>query len=141
MRSTLCALLAVAALAAPAAANHKKPITGAYDVTAPVPYAVDGTSHCADAPEGLSRSTKPVKLPDRGVLVVELHGFAGDWVLELFDAKDRMIGQAAVSDLGNTAPVRKLTYKKATPGQEVRIAACNVTGGPAAKVRYTFTYR
>lgn len=134
-------LLALAALAVPAAANHKKPITASYDVTAPVPYPVDGSSHCADGTEGVTKGSKDFTLPDRGVLQVEMSGFLGDWVLELFDAKGRMIGQAAQLDPLNTAPVRKLTYKKGTPRQPVRIVVCNVNGGPTAKVRYTFTYR
>ena len=141
MRTTCLSLLAVAALAMPAAGTHKPPISESYDVTAPVPYPVDGASHCTDGVEGLTKNTRPVTLPDRGVLEVELSGFLGDWVLELFDAKGRMLAQAAVLDPTNLAPVRKVTYKKATPGQEVRIAVCNVEGGPSGSVTYTFTFR
>lgn len=142
MRPTGPVLLALATLlAAPAAANHKKPITASYEVTAPVPYPVDGSSHCTDGVEGLTKGSKDFTLPDRGVLQIEMSGFLGDWVLELFDAKGRMLGQAAQLDPLNTAPVRKLTYKKGTPRQAVRIVACNVNGGPTAQVRYTFTYR
>lgn len=144
MNSRLAAplvVLAIGALALPADAKPKpKPITQAYDVTAPVPYAVDGASHCADGVEGLSKNTRPVTLPAKGVLQIELSGYLGDWVLELFDAKGKMLGQAAAFDPANAAPKLKLTYKKAAKGQKVQIAVCNVTGGPTAKVKYTFTY-
>lgn len=142
MRRSALAVLAVVALAAPAAASHKKPFSETYTVTAPVPYPVDGASHCADAPEGHSRHTKPLRLPDRGELELRLSDFAGDWVLELFDDKGRMLAQLAEFDPLNTGGnVLILKYKKATPGQQVRILVCNVTGGPTARVRYTFTYR
>ena len=141
MRASVVVLIAVVAIAAPAAATHKPPISESYDVTAPVPYPVEGASHCSDGIEGTTKNTKPVTLPDRGVLQVELSGFLGDWVLELHDAKGRMLAQAAALDPANTAPVRKLTYKKAMQGQKVKIAVCNLEGSPRAKVKYTFTYR
>lgn len=141
MRTRLIALLAVAAFAAPAAAGHKPPISEKYDVTAPVPYPVEGASHCTDGIEGTTKNTRPVTLPDQGVLVIELSGFLGDWVLELHDDKGRMLGQAAALEPTNTAPVRKLTFKKAKPGMKVKIAVCNNYGGPKGSVKYTFTYR
>ncbi len=141
MRRVLPALFALPLLAGTAAATHKAPLKEQYDVTAPVPYAVEAASHCTDGFEGLSKNTREVVLPDRGVLEVELSGFLGDWVLELLDSRGKLLGQAAQLDPANTAPVRKVTYKKATPGQEVRIAVCNVTGGPTASVAYTFTFR
>ncbi|HVE62269.1 MAG TPA: hypothetical protein VNB94_00510 [Mycobacteriales bacterium] len=134
-------MLAVVALALPASAGHQPPVRESYSVTAPVPYPVDGASHCTDGLEGMTKNTRQVKLPSRGVLEIELSGFLGDWVLELFDAKGRLLGQAAELDPTNTAPVRKVTYKKATPGQLVKIAVCNVEGGPTAKVAYTFTHK
>jgi len=106
-----------------------------------VPYPVDGASHCTGGIEGTTKNTREIKLPSRGVLEVELSGFLGDWVLELFDAKGKVLAQAAAFDPTNTAPVRKVTYKKATPGQLVKIAVCNVEGGPTAKVAYTFTHK
>ncbi len=141
MRTFLPAVLAAAAVALPAAAAHQPPMRESYSVTAPVPYPVDGASHCSEGVEGATKNTRKVKLPTRGVLEVELSGFLGDWVLELFDAKGKMLAQAAELDPTNTAPVRKVTYKKATPGQVVKIAVCNVEGGPTAKVSYTFTHR
>lgn len=141
MRREISLGLLAVLVASPALAGHKAPVKESYDVTAPVPYPVEDTSHCTDGVEGMTKNTRAVTLPDRGVLDVELSGFLGDWVLELFDAKGRMLGQAAVLDPTDTAPVRKVTYKKGTPGQEVRIAVCNVNGGPRAKVAYTFTYR
>ena len=106
-----------------------------------MPFPVDGASHCTDGIEGTTKNTRQIKLPSRGVLEVELSGFLGDWVLELFDAKGKVLAQAAAFDPTNTAPVRKVTYKKATPGQLVKIAVCNVEGGPTAKVAYSFTHK
>lgn len=141
MLRTVSTVVLVTAIAMPASASHKPPVKESYEVTAPVPYPVEDASHCTDGVEGMTKNTRAVTLPDRGVLVVELSGFLGDWVLELFDDKGRMLGQAAELDPTNTAPVRKVTYKKATPGQKVSIAVCNVEGGPRATVAYTFTYR
>lgn len=140
-RLAACMSVAVlAALSAPASAGHQKPLSESYDVTAPVPYPVEDTSHCTGGIEGTTKNTKAITLPDKGVLKVDLSGFLGDWVLELFDAKGRMLAQSAVLDPANTAPVRSVTYKKATKGQQVKIAVCNVEGGPRAKVAYTFTF-
>ena len=141
MRTAASALLAVVLLAVPAAATHKKPISESYDVTAPVPYPVDGASHCSEGVEGLTKNTRPFTFPDRGVLAIELSGFLGDWVLELHDDKGRMLAQAAQFDPANTDPLRKLVYKKGAPKQQVSIAVCNVNGGPTAAVEYTFTFR
>ncbi|HVE98415.1 MAG TPA: hypothetical protein VNA12_04470 [Mycobacteriales bacterium] len=135
------ALVLAAAAGSPAVASHKEPLYEAYEVTAPVPYAVDGASHCTDGVEGLTKNTRPLTLPDRGLLEIELSGYLADWVLELFDAKGKMLGQAAQFAPANTSPKVSMTYKKATPGQKVRIVACNVKGGPKAKVAYTFTFR
>ena len=135
------AAVGVLGLGVPAEAKHKKPVVVSYEVTAPVPYPVEDTSHCTAGIEGTTKNTRLITLPDSGVLQVELSGFLGDWVLELFDAKGRMLAQAAELDPTNTAPVRKVTYKKGSKGQKLQIAVCNVEGGPQAKVKYTFTYR
>lgn len=140
MRLSLPVLLVVATITSAASAGHQAPVSERYDVTAPVPFPVEASSHCTDGIEGTTKNTRTITLPSRGVLQVELSGFLGDWVLELFDAKGRMLGQSAALDPTNTAPVRKVTYKKATPGQQVKIAVCNVEGGPKASVNYTFTH-
>ncbi|HVE98416.1 MAG TPA: hypothetical protein VNA12_04475 [Mycobacteriales bacterium] len=131
------------AVASPAAANHRRPISETYEVTAPVPYPGDFMSpeHCAAGVEGVTRDTHALTLPDRGLLEVELTGFLGGWVVELYDAHGRLLEQGAEFDPTNPAPARKLSYQNARPGQHLRIAACNVNGGPNATVRYTFTFR
>ena len=141
MRTAASALLAVVLLAVPAAATHQKPISESYDVTAPVPYPVDGASHCSEGVEGLTKNTRPFTIPEQGVLAVELSGYLGDWVLELHDDEGRMLAQAAQFDPANTSPLLKIVFKKGKPKQEVAIAVCNVNGGPTASVSYTFTYR
>lgn len=141
MRTAASALLAVALLAVPAGATHKAPVTETYDVTAPLPYPVDGASHCSEGVEGLTKDTRPFTIPEAGVLTVELTRFLGDWVLELHDDKGRLLAQAAELDPANTAPKRQIVFKKGKPKQQVSIAVCNVNGGPTGSVRYTFTHR
>ena len=143
MRAVAAAVAGLAvAVASPAAAHHRRPITETYQVTAPVPYPGDFRSqeHCAVGVEGLTRDTRALTLPDRGVLEVELTGFVGGWVIELYDVHGRMLEQGAKWEPTNPAPMRKLSYLNTKPGQHVRIAACNVEGTPRATVSYTFTF-
>lgn len=131
-------LLAAGALAVPADAKPK-PVTKSWEVTA-VPFPMDAASHCKEGVEGVSRSTRQVTLPARGVLVAELTGFHGDWVLEVYDAKGRMVGQGYSPLNPGSTGAAKVTYKKGAKGQKLSIAACNFAGGPTATAKYTFTY-
>jgi hypothetical protein len=130
--------LALAALAVPAHAKPK-PVTQSWQVTA-VPFPMEAASHCKEGVEGVSRATRQVTLPGRGTLVAELAAFQGDWVLEVYDAKGRMLGQGySPLNPGSTGKA-KVTVKKGVKGQKLSIAACNFTGGPTATAKYTFTY-
>lgn len=141
MRTAASALLAVVVLAVPATASHKAPVSETYDVTAPVPYPGEGTSHCSEGVEGLTKNTRPFTIPEGGVLDIELSRFLGDWVLELHDDKGRVLAESAELTLTDTAPLRKITFKKGKPKQRVSIVVCNFGGGPRASVTYTFTHR
>ena len=140
MRTVASALLAVVVLAVPATASHKRPVSETYEVTAPVAYPVGGTSHCSEGVEGLTKNTRPFTFPERGALTVELSGFLGDWVLELHDDKGRSLSEAAALTPTDTAPTRKLTFKKGKAKQRVSIVVCNYGGSPNASVTYTFTH-
>ena len=133
-------LLAVAALVAPASAKPRpKPVTESWEVTA-VPFPMDAAAHCQEGAEGVTRETRQITLPAKGVLVAELTGFQGDWVLEVYDAKGTMLGQGySPLNPGGTGKA-KVTYKKGAKGAKISIAACNFTGGPTAQAKYTFTY-
>lgn len=133
--------LATALGVAPAGASHRGPVTESWEVTAPLPYPVEGTSHCADGPEGLSKGSRVVVLPDAGTLVVELSGFLGDWVVELFDDKGKLLAAGAELNPTETAPVRKATYKKGKRGAKITVVACNLGGGPTGSLTSTFTHR
>jgi hypothetical protein len=134
------AVLAIGALALPADAKPKpKPVTQSWDVTA-VPFPMEASSHCKEGVEGVSRATRDVTLPGRGTLVAELTGFHGDWVLEVYDAKGRMVGQGYSPLSPGSTGRAKVTVKKGLKGQKLSIAACNFTGGPNATAKYTFTY-
>ena len=139
--ATPIVLLAVGVLALPADAKPKpKPVTQSWEVTA-VPFPMEAAaSHCKEGVEGVTRGTRAVTLPGRGSLVAELTGFHGDWVLEVYDAKGRMVGQGySALNPGSTGKA-KVTFKKGLKGQKLSIAACNFTGGPTATAKYTFTY-
>lgn len=140
--TVVAAALAAPAAAAPAAAKPKpKPISGSYDVAIPVPYPMEAAngSHCADAPDTLSRDvTKLTLLSVPGRLDLTVTGFVGDWVIEVFDAKGKIVATGASLDLATGE--RKATYKKKRPGAEsVTVMVCNFGGTPAGTVAWTFT--
>lgn len=136
------ALLAAAVLAAPAAEAAKpkpKPISGSYDVTIPVPFAVEGEdgSHCKDAPESLSKNSRKLTLAPAGKLTVRVSGIVGDWVIELYDAKGNRVAYAAAID--PTSTERTLSYKKKSVAKMTyTVMVCNVAGGPKGHVQWTF---
>ena len=140
----LAATVATAALAAPAVAAPRpkpKPISGSYGVTIPVPFPMEAAngSHCADAPDTLSRDARKVTLLSvPGRLDLRVSGFTGDWVMEVVDAKGRIVATGASLDL--TTGERKATYKKKRSGAEaVTVMVCNFGGTPTGTVAWTFT--
>lgn len=144
MTKTLLALaVAAGCLAAPPAeAAKRKPVTAQYTVLLPVPYPVEGSGgvHCAEGIDGLSRDLRKVTLPAAvGQLKVTLSGFVGDWVVEIYDAKGRVLGYGA--ELNLTSGTRQASYKKKKSAKEtVTIAVCNLGGSPQALVTRTFFY-
>ena len=141
---TRAALLLVALVAAsaavPAEAAKRKPMSGSYDVLIPVPYPMEGPSaHCTEGYDALTRSATKVTLPDLGELKVEVSGFVGDWVLEIFDAKGRVLATGANLDL--TIGKRSAKYKKKRSGAEtVSIVVCNFGGTPRGTVAWTYVF-
>ncbi|HWL36590.1 MAG TPA: hypothetical protein VNQ77_10375 [Frankiaceae bacterium] len=145
MTRTLVAIAvagAVALTGVPADAAKRKPVTRTYDVLLPVPYPVEGEGgvHCAEGIDGLSRDLRKFTLPAAvGQLKVTLSGFKGDWVVEIYDAKGRVLGYGA--ELNLTSGTRQASYKKKrSPKETVTIAVCNLGGTPQGKVVWTFTY-
>ncbi|HEV2888783.1 MAG TPA: hypothetical protein VGX28_00245 [Frankiaceae bacterium] len=138
------AALVAAGLAMPAAAApgpKPKPVGGSYDVLIPVPYPMEASSgsHCADAPDTLSRDVRTMGLKSSpGRLDLRVSGFAGDWVIEVFDAKGRVVATGASLDL--TSGERKATYKKKRSGTEaLTVMVCNFGGTASGTVAWTFT--
>lgn len=139
----VAAVVTAGLVVVPAAeAAKRKPMSGSYDVQLPVPFPAESASgsHCADAPDGLSRNMKTLTLPSSGKLKVALSEYAGDWVIELFDARGTLLSSAA----GNGAPVdaeATLTYrKKSRASQKLTVGICNFAGGPDGHVAWTFTF-
>lgn len=120
-------LLAAVLAAVPAHANHKAPITGAYQALAPV------TSACrAGVPGGEHRHE--VRLPERGRLEVELAGRGFDMDLELLS--DTGI---AVAKSHRPGAAEKFVYRVRKPGKyEIRV--CNYIAGPLGDVTFVFTF-
>lgn len=134
----LVAAVAVASIAGSVAeAGPKpKPFTRTYDLTLPVPWPVEDTSgsHCATAPDGLSKSVQKVALPTSGKLGVALSNVVGDWVAEVYDPKGRAAGMLSSMNGG------KLTIKiKARTAQTWTVAVCNYAGGPNGRLTLTYT--
>lgn len=135
----LAAVTAVA-VGAPADAKHRKPLSGSYDVVIPVPHPVEeGGKHCTQGVDSLSRSATQIAVPDLGELKVKVTGFTGDWVVEVIDAKGRVVGVGAAFDL--TSGVREAKWrKKKGPAEKVSIVVCNFGGTPAGHVDWTYTF-
>ena len=141
--AVVAASLAAACLAAPAAeATRRKPLHGSYALTLPVPYPLEAESgsHCQDAPEVLSKDARKLPLPAAtGKLKVSLSGHVGDWVVELWDAKGRMLTLAGGVGTGDT--VTTATYKKKSRTSEaLTVMVCNYSGGPTGQVAWSFMF-
>ena len=144
---TRAAALAAATLLAGATAHataappsKPKPTTGSYAVVIPVPYPMEGASaHCTEGYDSLTRNTTKLALPaHKAKLDVVVSGFAGDWVVEIFDDKGRVLATGASLDL--TSGSRQATYKKKKAVKEtVTVAVCNFGGTPQGQVKWTFT--
>lgn len=131
------ALASIGGTVAEAAPKPKpKPFTRSYDLTLPVPWVVEDTSgsHCASAPDGLSKSTQKVALPASGKLVVALTGVVGDWIAEVHDPKGRQVGFLSTMSAGS------MTVKvKSRGAQTWTVAVCNYAGGPTGVLRLAYT--
>lgn len=143
MKSTAAVALALVAVGAasmsPAVAGPKKPITKTYTATAPSPDPTNVSSDysvCAQRVPG-SFDIKEFAVPAAGMLKIEVTDYQVDWDALLMDAEKVEIAGSGSGGMG--APeVIEVKFKKA---QKVFIVACNWSGGPTAKVTYTFTYR
>ena len=138
----VAAVAAAACLVAPAAeAKHRKPLSGSYDLVLPVPFPGESESgsHCEDAPEGLSKDTRKLTLPSSGRLKLAVSEYSGDWVVEVYDPKGRMVGFAAGLTLDGE-PSTLTVKKKTTKSEKYTVAVCNYTGGPEGHVAWTFTF-
>lgn len=142
-RTLAAAVLLAASVAAPAAeAKHRKPLSGSYDLVLPVPFPAEAASgsHCADAPDDLSRDTRPLTLPSSGRLKVALSEYAGDWIVELWDPKGRFVAYGAALSTGGPTTATMTYRKKSRASETYTLAVCNYTGGPNSHVAWTFTF-
>lgn len=133
---------AAAVLAAPPAdAAKRKPMSGSYPLTLPVPYpgeSADG-SHCREAPDGLSKHVQRITVPAPGRFTFRLTQVVGDWVIELHDTRGRMLASGASSD--PVAPERKLTFRHRSRAKATYLVmVCNFTGGPQGHVAWTYVF-
>lgn len=137
MRKSLAVLMMLALLvalgAAPATAGKKK--SGSFSAENPVPHP-DPAAGCPEAPDDLSRTVVPLKIPFNGVLTVTMTDFMGDWDLFLTDADGGNIVSATESQLQGAPPQEEVTIYLAK-GLSVQMVACNWVGGPSAEVAWT----
>ena len=133
------AVLAAATVAAPGALAAPKPVTKTYTATAPTPDPTNvagGYTVCAQNVPG-SFHIEPFKVPGAGTLKIELKKYQVDWDLLLMDGKGKELASSGSGGVGEPEVVQ-IKIKKPGP---VSIVACNWSGGPTAKVKYTFTYK
>lgn len=137
MRKGVTALLILALVAviavAPATAAKKK--SGSFSAENPVPHP-DPAAGCPGAPDDLSRTVVPLKIPFSGVLTVTMSDFMGDWDLFLTDADGEHIVSATESQLQGAPPQEEVTIYL-PKGFSVQMLACNWVGGPSAEVAWT----
>jgi len=142
----LVGVVALAALATPAGATTKKPISKTYTANAPAP---DPSNYAQQSPYDVCAQAVPNSFdvheftaPALGKLKVELSGFTGDWDLLLTDKAGNEITSSGASDVGSptTAATESLSAKIKKAKTTYRIVACNWAGGSTATVKYTFTY-
>ena len=136
----LLAALVVASPSLPAEAATRKPLHGSYDVLIPVPYPMESPgAHCTEGYDDLTRSATKMTLPSPGELEVDVSGFVGDWVLEIFDAKGRVLATGANFDL--VVGERSAKYrKKRAAAETVTIVVCNFGGTPHGTVGWTYVF-
>ncbi|HVE99205.1 MAG TPA: hypothetical protein VNA12_08505, partial [Mycobacteriales bacterium] len=94
--SVIITTLAVAGLAAPAVANHKKPISETYTATGtPDPgNFVTGTLCDGVNPAEAGEHKHEFAAPEAGTLDVTLTGYQGDWDLAVRNSKGANIGES-----------------------------------------------
>ena len=133
--AALVASAAVVAAPASAAPPKPKPMSGSYDLQLPVPFPMESSAgtHCADAPDSVSKHAKKFVVPWKGSLTFALSRTVGDWVIEIYDAKGAFLGMGASSD--PLATSRTLTYKKKSSAKQTfTVMVCNYAGGPNGHV-------
>ena len=138
--AALAASAAVVATPASAAPPKPKPMSGSYDLQLPVPFPMESStgSHCADAPDSVSKHAKKFVVPWSGVMSFTLSGTVGDWVMELYDPKGSFVGMGASSD--PLATSRTLKYKKKSSARQTyTLMVCNYAGGPNGRVDWKIT--
>lgn len=147
----LTGCLALAALASPASAAPKKPITKSYDITLtaadPTNVVNDTTKTgydvCAQRVPG-SYQIENFTAPAVGKMKFKLTGFTGDWDLLVMDSKNNQItsggsnGENTPNDpsAGDEATSAKVKKAKTL----YRVVACNFSGGLTGKLTITFEY-
>ncbi|MFN2388772.1 MAG: hypothetical protein ABR575_04095 [Actinomycetota bacterium] len=145
-------VLAVVALAGSASSSpadrkkKRKPIKGSFTVQAlPFPR-VEGS------PPGHQKGscrygvyvTDPgvtFKPRSKGVLTARMDGFAGDWDLYLLDATNQVIVGATQNQVTEGAPAEETLIVGLERRVEVRLVACNWSGGPQADVAYELVFK
>lgn len=124
-----------AADAAPKA-KKPKPWHRTYDVSLPQPWVVGsmGTAtDCSSAPAGPSKHVTTVTLTHAGKLDAQLKGHVGEWFLEIYDAKGKLLTSASSIGTGHVVGLRHKGGK-----QSYQVAVCNYAGGPNGTVTLTY---
>ena len=134
--------LVVGVMALPAFAG--KTTKGSFSAVAPVPYPnsyVDGNDagqDCLASTEGLSRTSKELKIPAAGKLVASMGDFQGDWDLYVFNKGGNELASSHADNVQGGIVGEKLSVSIPTK-QTINLVACNWSGGPTATVNYKFT--
>ena len=113
-----------------------KPWVQTYEVFLPKPWVAEsmGATDCAAAPQGLSKDIRTVSLAAAGKLSANLSDYLGEWTIEVYDAKGKLLTSA--SGAGGSQTV---TLKHKTKKQAYKVAVCNYAGGPHGTVRLAYT--
>lgn len=147
----LAGCLALAALATPASAGSKKPITKSYDITVTaadptnIPDNLQGTGYtvCAQRVPGAFQ-IKEFTAPALGKMKFKLTGFTGDWDLLVMDSKNAEItsgGSQGISTPQDPTAGDESTSAKVKKAKTLyKVVACNWAGGMTAKLTITFEY-
>ena len=147
----LAGALAAAALATPADAAPRKPITKTYEATAPTPDPTNyldlaGASNYSVCNQVVPQSwhVHTFTAPAVGKLNIKVYGFTGDWDVLLTNTQGTELTFGGSESLNTpdapTAGDESVTYKIKKAKTKINIISCNWAGSPTATVKYTFTY-